>query len=66
MAQTSRPRRCTRNRRPASISSRILEKDRLASVAEMRLADPGLSDFLAIGQIIVGFGGIVKPAYRAA
>ena len=58
IVQTSLPRRWTRNRPPAdSIWSRIVEKERLASVAEIRcsrtLADGlSLSDFIDTYLII--------------
>ena len=57
MTQASWPRRWIRNRRPASTSSRILEKERLAFVAEMRRSRPvsglsGLSDFRAMNLIL--------------
>ena len=57
MTHTSRPRRWTTNRpRDDSIRSRILEKERLASVADTRssrgLSDPVFSDFLATNLIV--------------
>ncbi len=50
--QTSRPWRWIRNRRPASTSSKILENERLASVADMRRSRIRLSDFFPMNPIV--------------
>ena len=68
MTQTSRPCRWTRNRpRDDSILSRILEKERLASVADTRssrvLSDPVFSDFIATTLIVQRLPQQVNSAF---
>lgn len=53
IVQRARPRRWTTKRRPASTSSRSLENERLASVAEtLASKGSGRSDFFLIGLIL--------------
>jgi hypothetical protein len=61
MTQTSRPWRWIRNRRSASTSSKILENERLASVADRRRSRLGLSDFVVMNPIGDGRRHDVNP-----
>jgi hypothetical protein len=68
MIHASRPRRWIKKRAPDSTSSRILENERLASVAETRFSPPlrpldVLSDLCVINQFLIYAGpGINRRA----